>query len=179
MIKTVFIGGSNTVASGYHNHVSRWLDEHFTSSEVNSGIGGTASWYGLIRLQEDVIDHAPDMVIIEFAVNDASDLVTSIRATGWQGAGEALIRRIKAALPNCKIMVVNLVQQEDYVPHAGYVSSRDKWAAIANHYGLDINRIDLWLQGVIGTPTPTQEQCQVYGDLSISPQRGTQKYTTC
>lgn len=40
---------------------------------VNAGISGTPSKLGNIRLQRDILSHDPDIVFIEFAVNDAMD----------------------------------------------------------------------------------------------------------
>jgi hypothetical protein len=37
---------------------------------VNAGIGATDSDYGSLRAQRDVLSKNPDLVIIEFAVND-------------------------------------------------------------------------------------------------------------
>lgn len=76
----VFIGGSITeggAASSYAkcwvNLVGEYLKETFPDKEVNiinAGIGGTGSYLGVFRLKKDVIAHDPDMVFIEFAVND-------------------------------------------------------------------------------------------------------------
>ena len=40
---------------------------------VNAGISGTPSKLGNLRLQRDILSHDPDIVFIEFAVNDAMD----------------------------------------------------------------------------------------------------------
>ena len=40
---------------------------------VNAGISGTPSKLGNIRLRRDILSHDPDIVFIEFAVNDAMD----------------------------------------------------------------------------------------------------------
>ena len=37
---------------------------------VNAGIGGTSSLYGAMRVQSDVLSKNPDLVIVEYAVND-------------------------------------------------------------------------------------------------------------
>ena len=42
---------------------------------VNAGLSGTPSVLGNIRLQRDVLDHKPDMVFVEFAVNDGNDQI--------------------------------------------------------------------------------------------------------
>lgn len=38
---------------------------------INAGIGGTDSYLGVHRVQRDVLDHKPDLVLVEYSVNDA------------------------------------------------------------------------------------------------------------
>ncbi len=40
---------------------------------VNSGLNGTSSTLGLIRVDRDVLNYQPDIVFVEFAVNDSKD----------------------------------------------------------------------------------------------------------
>ena len=40
---------------------------------INSGLNGTSSTLGLIRVDRDVLNHKPDIVFVEFAVNDSKD----------------------------------------------------------------------------------------------------------
>lgn len=165
---TVFFGGSNTVgptpSTGFTYHLTNGISRYATSNEWNEGESGTSSWYGLIRLQTDVIDHAPQVVFIDFAVNDSGDAIGA-RTNQWKPTAEALIRRMRTAMPNTRLVAVNLVQQDEFLSAEGYRNSRDKWRALATKYGLGTFNIDAWLQGVIGDPTPTQAQCEVYGDF--------------
>ena len=51
----------------------RWWAERFPETEIrfiNAGIGGTDSYLGLHRVQREVLDFHPDLVLVEFAVND-------------------------------------------------------------------------------------------------------------
>ena len=40
---------------------------------INAGLSGTPSNLGVLRLQRDVLDYEPDIVFVEFAVNDSQD----------------------------------------------------------------------------------------------------------
>ena len=40
---------------------------------MNAGIGGTDSYLGVHRLERDVLDSEPDLVLVEFAVNDGNN----------------------------------------------------------------------------------------------------------
>jgi lysophospholipase L1-like esterase len=75
------IGGSITegaIASsperGYAASVLAWWRARFPHSDarlINAGVGGTGSLYGAFRVQRDLLRADPDVVIVEFAVNDA------------------------------------------------------------------------------------------------------------
>ena len=77
------IGGSITgggVASSMDKHYSayvvNWLKEHFPKAEwtlIPAGIGATGTNYGCLRAQRDLLSKSPDLVVTEFAVNDADN----------------------------------------------------------------------------------------------------------
>lgn len=75
-----FIGGSITQGSlssapetCYAYLVYRWWSEKFPNvTYVNAGIGGTTSQFGAARVGEDLLRHNPDVVFIEFSVNDSA-----------------------------------------------------------------------------------------------------------
>jgi len=75
------IGGSITAGglqtkdpkNRYIARVAEWFRQTFPRAKVrfvNAGIGGTNSLYGAMRLQRDVLSRQPDLVIVEYAVND-------------------------------------------------------------------------------------------------------------
>ena len=79
-----FIGGSITQGSlasqpelCYAYHVYEWWCNTFPKAEftyVNAGIGATDSQFGCARADSDLLQQKPDFVIIEFSVNDSSNL---------------------------------------------------------------------------------------------------------
>ncbi len=83
------IGGSitqGTISSGakdsqmktkncYAEIFFSWWRETFPNSKitvVNAGIGATDSYLGVHRVQEDVLDYHPDVVLVEYSVNDSA-----------------------------------------------------------------------------------------------------------
>jgi len=71
-LRYVAIGGSITEASG-PGWIGDWLRDAFPESRVaaiNSGMSGTGSSLGVFRLERDVLAHQPDLVAIEYCVND-------------------------------------------------------------------------------------------------------------
>lgn len=75
-----FIGGSITQGAGtsvtknrYADHIYQWWKTNFPNTSityVNAGIGGTPSSYGVFRSEPHLFSKNPDVVLIEFAVND-------------------------------------------------------------------------------------------------------------
>ena len=52
-----------------------WWEESFPETEftfINAGIGATDSYLGVHRVTADVLDKEPDLVLVEFAVNDSN-----------------------------------------------------------------------------------------------------------
>jgi lysophospholipase L1-like esterase len=82
-VTIAFLGGSITqgsVASDstkcYAYNVYSWFKEKFPKSDItyiNAGIGATDSRYGVARAVRDVLSKKPDIVSIEFAVNDVNE----------------------------------------------------------------------------------------------------------
>ena len=74
------IGGSITQGAAaskpenrYGNRVAAWWREKFPKASVqfvNAGIGATGSNYGALRADRDLLSHQPDLVIVEYALND-------------------------------------------------------------------------------------------------------------
>lgn len=53
-----------------------WWRKTFPNTEfefVNAGIGGTDSYLGVHRVDNDVLSHKPDLVLVEYSVNDGTD----------------------------------------------------------------------------------------------------------
>ena len=78
-----FIGGSITEGYSSTSHdkcyakrIHDWWVRTFPDSGIsylNAGIGGTGSDYGCARVERDVLSHKPDVVFVDFTVNDPAD----------------------------------------------------------------------------------------------------------
>lgn len=73
-------GGKRDAEAGekkaYADRFIDWWKERFPETQfrfVNAGIGGTDSYLGVHRLERDVLDSEPDLVLVEFAVNDGNN----------------------------------------------------------------------------------------------------------
>jgi len=70
-LRCVFFGGSITQAGD--GWVGDWLRRQFPMSQVfmvNSGMSATGSALGIFRIERDVIAYQPDLVAMEFCIND-------------------------------------------------------------------------------------------------------------
>lgn len=81
-ITVAFIGGSITQGTSagddgcYAKLVDLWFEDTFKNATVNyvkAGIGATGSYIGVHRAQRDVISKNPDIVFVEFSVNDTTE----------------------------------------------------------------------------------------------------------
>ena len=81
-ITVAYLGGSITQGSTagpttcYAYLTTEWLKELFPDSEityVNAGIGATGSYIGVFRTDRDVLSKSPDLVFVDFSVNDTTE----------------------------------------------------------------------------------------------------------
>ncbi len=106
---------------------------HVNFTEINSAIGGTGSDLGAFRLANDVLPHRPDLVFIEFAVNDQDAREDRI-LRGFEGC----VRRLLRSLPNVALVVVLTTQRKVAAEwQAGRAPlSVQAHQRVARHYGL-------------------------------------------
>lgn len=83
-VTVAYIGGSITegykVNSGqeYASKVTAYLKNTFNNNNItsiNAGLSGTSSTIGMLRAENDVLVYEPDMVVVEFAVNDSQQII--------------------------------------------------------------------------------------------------------
>lgn len=113
-----FIGGSITEGTGasssskrYVNRIADWWQQAFPQAGiqlVNAGIGASDSVLGVHRVQEDILDAAPDVVIVDYAVNDNPDGETNLLQ---KEAYENLIRRLLKAPSSPAVILLFMMEQ--------------------------------------------------------------------
>ena len=72
-LTVAYIGGSITAQNGWRPKTTAWLKQQYPTAkvvEIDAAIGGTGSDLGVFRFRQDVLDHHPHLIFIEFAVND-------------------------------------------------------------------------------------------------------------
>ena len=136
-VRVAYLGGSITAADdGWRELTCNWLRVHYPEtifSHVNAGIGGTGSDLGAFRVEEDVIKTKPDLVFVEFAVNDGdrpvADIIRSV---------EGIVRKIWSALPETDICFVYTTDEgkfHDFL-EGRQPNSIVAMEQVAEHYGI-------------------------------------------
>lgn len=128
-----FLGGSITQGSlsstpknCYAYLVYEWWKKSFPNaafSFVNGGIGGTTSHYGGARAWKDVLCYRPDIVTVDFSVNDDANEF-------FEETYEGTFRRLLAAPSAPAVVVLNNVFYDTGK------NAQDYHNRIADHYGI-------------------------------------------
>ena len=108
-ITVAFLGGSITQGCNatkhencYANRTYLWFKDKFSNVNVtyiNAGIGATGSIIGVHRVEDQVLSKNPDIVFVDFAVNDKENKYNKI-------AYESLIRRLLCHKSNPAIIEI-------------------------------------------------------------------------
>lgn len=99
---TAGAAASNFGTTSYGPLVSAWWKNKFPAVDikfVNAGIGATNSVFGVHRENRDLLVHHPDMVIIEFSVNDRGE----VHATE---SFEGIVRKLLDLNPGTALLAV-------------------------------------------------------------------------
>ncbi len=131
-----FLGGSITQGSlasaedkTYAYRVYRWWCDAFLQAEfhyVNGGIGGTCSCFGAARAVGDLLMYQPDVVVVDFSVNDKGE--TPEEESFYQETYEGLLRRIVSWPSSPAVLVLNNVYYDSGK------AMQDRHNAVAEHY---------------------------------------------
>ena len=137
-VTIAYIGGSITQGAGAHPiHTKNYsyksyvlFKEMFAKGRdnvhfVKAGVGGTPSELGMIRYERDVLKDGtvkPDVVVVEFAVNDEGDETKGI-------CYESLILKILAADNNPAVILLFAVFQNDW-------NLQDRLSPVGKNYNL-------------------------------------------
>ncbi len=139
-LNVAYIGGSVTVGTGsstdecWRSYTTDWFEENYPDAEItetNAAIGATGAVWGLTRIERDVISKKPDLVFVEFSVNDSYENRTYAQSAAYM---DGIVRRINKELPNTDIVIVSVVD-------SGTVKApsvnKQAHADVASYYGLE------------------------------------------
>lgn len=147
--RVAYLGGSITAAGdGWRSLTTVLLDRRFpglTIQEIAAGLPGTGSNLGACRLSRDVLRHRPDLLFVEFAVNDSNALPEQIERTM-----EGIVRQTWHANPYTDIWFVYTVStpgladlQAGNFPAAAHAMERiaAHYDIPSLHFGIEVARL--------------------------------------
>lgn len=113
----------------WSNLLREWLQNTFDVNVTlyNAGIGSTTSTVGVGRVVNDVLSHNPDLIVIDYAVNDSDSDSDASKTMTY--AYEALTRRILNSGNDVALMMM-------FAAKENLTNKQEKYAAIGNHYGI-------------------------------------------
>ncbi|MCX6951067.1 MAG: GDSL-type esterase/lipase family protein [Verrucomicrobia bacterium] len=135
-VTIAYFGGSITAQPGWRPKTLAHFRQAFPDAkfhEINAAIGGTGSDLGVFRLKQDVLDRHPDLVLVEFAVNDGGASPEQIFR-----CMEGIVSQIWRAAPDCDIGFVYTLT-EALAPamlEGNFQRSASAMERIADHYGI-------------------------------------------
>lgn len=135
-VRIGYLGGSITAQEGWRPKTRKYFQTQFPKakvSEINAAIGGTGSDLGAYRVRHDVLDKKPDLVFVEFAVNDGgTDPDQIVRCM------EGIVRQTWKADPATDICFVYTVTDTLIKPlyEGKYPRAASVMETVAEHYGI-------------------------------------------
>ena len=126
-----YIGGSITEGKNYSDPFTSYIRNTFAKGsfkEINIGMSGTSSVVGLVRAEKGLAAQNPDIVVIEFSVNDHGD-------ESYKKSFESLIRKF-LEMPNEPAVIVLITRSK-----GGY-SSQAQMEASAKNFDVPIISMD-------------------------------------
>lgn len=146
MKTVVFLGGSITQGTGagerkgsYADIVFEWLKEQYGNlALINLGSYGTDSEFALFRLKQQLKGRIPDLIFLEFAVNDRLMKVEKAARIF-----ENLLRYLSWEFPGCACITLEL-------PMEGFRVMDEVHKRIAGYYGVFSVNVNQVVQKEIG-----------------------------
>ena len=135
-VKIGYLGGSITAAPGWRVQTLKWFQEQYPQAkveEINAAIGGTGSDLGVFRVERDALQHKPDLLFVEFAVNDGGASPENI----WR-AMEGIVRQTWARNSStdiCFVYTYRVGYEKDLV-EGNCPRAASAMEMLAQHYGI-------------------------------------------
>lgn len=153
-------GGQTTPQSrGWAAKTTAFIKSQFPNASfkhLNAGLGGTTSEYGAIRFAKEVASANPDIVFIEFAVNDSSDYVEE-GTSGYEWKKWQCMKYIEKMVRICKSLPKEPVVYFVYAPepfnedHSARRGAKQGYVwkdVIADYYGIKTIDIDAYFSSL-------------------------------
>ncbi|MBO4769992.1 MAG: SGNH/GDSL hydrolase family protein, partial [Clostridia bacterium] len=143
----MYYGGSVTYGAGasdcektsWRGLFTSWLNDSYPKARIDSycsAISGTGSLLGLFRLEEDVLPYRPDLIFIEYSVND---YFLREKPEQIMTQNENMIRKLYEMNPFIDIVYLYTdgISSSNSVPEGELNYSASAQDAVAEYYGLN------------------------------------------
>ncbi|MBX7211243.1 MAG: SGNH/GDSL hydrolase family protein [Verrucomicrobiaceae bacterium] len=174
-VHVAYLGGSITAQPGYRVKTFGWFGKEHPQAklvEINAAIGGTGSDLGVFRVGQDVLAHKPDLMFVEFAVNDGGAAPEQIHR-----CMEGIVRQTWRANPETDICFVYTIAntmidewKAGKLPRsvAAMEQLADHYQIPSIHFGLPIAKLAAADRLIIDKPLPkTDEEKKAVGDKVV------------
>lgn len=134
-VRVAYLGGSITRADGgWREQTFGWLQRQYPNARfepIMAAIGGTGSDFGAYRVGSHVLRHQPDLVFVEFAVNDHGKPAQSIKESM-----EGIVRQIWQHNPATDICFVYTFSkpQLEFYERGTFPVSASAMEVVADYY---------------------------------------------
>ena len=138
-VTVAYLGGSITEGNGLetcyakrsYNYFAQTFGTGSNVSYVNAGLSGTSSVVGLMRAQNDIYKYEPDVIFLEFSVNDHPEEI-------YKKSYESLVKQcLSQSNDPAVIILINRAK-------GGY-SMQEQMAAIGKNYNVPVISMDMAL----------------------------------
>ena len=130
-----YLGGSITAAEdGWREQTYNWFRVQYPQVIIthnNAGIGGTGSSLGVFRVETDLLKDNPDLVFVEFAVNDGGQPKENVIKTM-----EGIVRKLRTLSPKTDICFVYTVDDSkcEVLMEGQFDNAVHAMETVADHY---------------------------------------------
>lgn len=134
--QTVVVYGTSLTAGGaWAVAMKEWFDKEFPRlvTFINSGGPGQNSDWGVANLKSKVLDHQPDLVVIEFAFNDAHEKFKMPVKRGSENL-DKIVTAIHAQKPSTAVILQIMNAAWDAPNDKKSLSSRPQLDAFNDNY---------------------------------------------
>lgn len=140
-----YFGGSITEGAGassgatcYRALVTDWFRQRYPEAdirEIQAAIGGTGSDLGMYREETDLLSKQPDLVFLEFAVNDGGVPYERILRQS-----ETILRKLFAHNPYAEVVSILTTTGSvgELLESGGEYVSRSAYCTISHHYNIPV-----------------------------------------
>ena len=186
-LNVVYFGGSVTAGYGSNDGSKyswralsgKWLQDNFPQAKINlmnTAIGANGTFLGTYRVQRDVIALKPDLLFLEYAINDrygAFDEDTAALQC------ETIVREVKQALPKCDIVMLLVIDDSSSKLLPNLYPTAAGHAKIAKAYNIPVVNVGRSLVESMNNPNDSKEWAKYYIDIVHPTDAGYKKYYDC